>query len=257
MKRISFIHKLIGFLIAAFLLSSCVSNKDITYFQGIDKIENDSIKNSFTAVIKSGDILSINVVSLSPEANQFFSFQSDKSSGNASSRSLGYLVNAEGQIEMPLIGKIKISGLTTGIAADSLRNRLEKYLERPTVLLRFENYRVTVLGEVARPGIYLVQNEKISILEALGLAGDITIYGKRKNVIVIRENNGKREATTLDLTSPEVFNSPCFYLQSSDLIYVDPGKGKVAMSDNFYRVLPIVFSSITFLVLISGRFFNI
>ena len=255
MKRISVIHKLIGFLFVAFLLPCCVSTKDITYFQGIDKMEPDSIKNSFTAVIKTGDILSINVVSLSPEANQFFSFQQDKNQGNTSSKSIGYLVDAEGQIQMPLIGKIKISGLTTTIAADSVRNRLEKYLERPTVLMRYENYRITILGEVARPGIHIVQNEKISILEALGMAGDITIYGKRKNVMVIREDNGKRTVTRLDLTSPDVFNSPCFYLQSSDLVYVDPGKGKVAMSDNFYRVVPLVFSSITFLFLISGRFF--
>ena len=254
MKRILATPELIVFLFVAFLFQSCISHKDITYFQGITKTEADSIKNSFAAIIKTGDVVSISVVSLSPEANQFFSFQSDKSQVNSSSKSLGYLVDAAGQIEMPLIGKIKISGLTTGIATDSIRNRLEKYLERPTVLLRYENFRVTILGEVARPGIYVVQNEKISILEALGLAGDMTIYGKRKNVMVIREDNGQRKITRLDLTSPDAFASSCFYLQSSDVVYVDPGKGKIAMSDNFYRVVPLVFSSITFLLLIYGKF---
>jgi polysaccharide export outer membrane protein len=237
-----------------FMLTSCLSNKDITYFQGVDKIGADSIGTKFEAIIKPGDILSINVVSLSPEANQFFSFQSDRTQANNANRSSGYLVDIDGNIEIPLVGKVKISGLTISIATDTVRNRLDQFLERPAVSLRHENYRVTILGEVARPGIYTVPNEKITLLEALGLAGDVTIYGKRKNILVIRESNGKREFTRLDLTSKDVFKSPVFYLQSSDVVYVDPGKGKIAMSDNFYRIMPMILSTITVLSVVLVRF---
>jgi polysaccharide export outer membrane protein len=124
------------------------------------------------------------------------------------------------------------------------------------VRIYFENFRFTLLGEVARPGVYTVTNEKISITEAIGMAGDLTIYGDRKNILLIREENGQKQFVNIDITGREFFQSPYYYLHSNDVLYVEPVKARIAQSDNFYRVAPLVMSTITLGAVILLRFVN-
>ena len=205
----------------------------------------------FEAVIQSGDILSIHVSSLSKEASVFFNVIGERTDEQVANT---YLVDASGAIEIPLIGIIKVAEMTTKTAKDSLKVRLNQYLVDPIVNIRIRNFKVTVLGEVSQPGVYTIPNEKITLMEALGLAGDMTIFARRINVLVIRENQGSRQFVKLDLTSKEFFESDYYYLHSNDIVYVEPGKGRFASADAWYKILPIVFSGLTALGLFLTRF---
>jgi polysaccharide export outer membrane protein len=239
---------LFSFLI---LSESCMTRKDISYFQDLqDSISIQKITKDFEAVIQAGDILSIHVTSLSQEASSFFNVvgeNGDKQVANT------YLVDAGGNIEMPLIGTVSVVGSTTQEAKAIIKNKLEKYLTNPTVNLRIRNFKVTVLGEVKAPGVYTIPNEKITLVEAIGLAGDLTIFGRRIDVLVVREKDGERKFYKVDLRSKEIFESEIYYLHSNDIVYVEPGKGKIASADAWYRILPIVFSGLTALALFIQR----
>jgi len=232
--------------------TSCVSPKSIVYFQG-DSLRNSSekISQNYTPTIQSSDLLSIVVGSLNSEANEMFntantamtaSTNYSAQSSGARLQPLGYLVNAEGNIEMPMIGKVNIKGLTTTAAADTIRHRLLNFLKEPSVMVRNLNFKVSVLGEVNRPAIYVIPDEKISLPEVLSLAGDLTIFGKRNNVMVIREENGVRQYARLDMTSREVFNSPFYYLHKNDVIYVEPVKTRLAATDRRQQLVPVITS---------------
>ncbi len=251
MNKIFPFQKITFLILSLCLLLSCVSHKDIGYFQGIEDGAQFAIKHDLKPLIQKGDILSISVSSLSPEANKFFSFHNE----NVNSSSLGYLVDTEGMVEIPLIGRVKLEGLDNIIAKDTIRCRLEKYLDSPTVSLRIDNYRVTLLGEVNKPGVYYIKNDKISILEALGIAGDLSIYGKRKEIFIIREINGQSTFNKVDITSKDIFNTPFYYLKSGDVVYVNPNKAKVSNSGNFYRLAPLILSSLTVITLFWARVF--
>ena len=248
-------------LLTAVLFSSCVSTKDVTYFQAasLDKdVEQLEIQNKYIAKIQDGDILSVVVSSLSPEASAMFNplitaqatFQQQNTQTNNLPPANGYLIDQNGNIKLPLIGELKVSGLTTKEATDLITQKLDKYLQQPTVNLRILNYKVSVMGEVARPSVYTIPNEKITLPEALSLAGDLTIYGKRQNIMVIREVAGKREFARVDLTKRDVFASPYYYLHANDIVYVEPTKGKVTSSDRTIQLAPIVMSGLSLLVLI-------
>lgn len=242
---------LLLFCSALLLTQSCITRKDISYFQDVsDSTSAQKITRSFEAVIQSGDILSIHVSSLSQEASSFFNVVGETTDQQVANT---YLVNASGDIEMPLIGIVNVSGRTTEAAKSEIKQKLEKYLVDPTVNLRIRNFKVTVLGEVQKPGVYTIPNEKITLVEALGLAGDMTIFGKRVNVLVIREDGGERRFVKLDLRSKDFFESDYYYLHSNDIVYVEPGKGKFASADAWYKILPIVFSGLTALGLFLTR----
>ncbi|MCF8275180.1 MAG: polysaccharide export protein [Flavobacteriales bacterium] len=233
------------------LSQSCITRKDISYFQDIsDTLSTQTIGQNFEATLQSGDLLSIHVTSLSKEASSFFNVVGENTDQQVANT---YLVDALGNIEMPLIGTVKVAGKTTQIAKGEIKDLLEKYLNNPTVNLRIRNFKVTVLGEVQNPGVYTIPNEKITLVEALGLAGDMTIFARRVNVLVIREESGKREFMKLDLTSKGFFESEYYYLHSNDILYVEPGKGKFASADAWYKILPIVFSGLTALGLFLSR----
>lgn len=251
----------LSLLLIPFLLSSCVSQKEVTYFQSASQSadqELNEISNNYIARIQSGDILQVMVSSLSPEAsamfNPFLAAQSANVIQNSQTNNLppanGYLVDEEGLITLPLVGKLKLAGLSTREAKDLITQKLDKYLQQPTVNLRILNFRVSVLGEVVRPSVYTIPNEKITLPEAIGLAGDLTIYGKRNNVLVIRETNGKREFARIDLTKRDLFSSPYYYLHANDVVYVEPGKGRLTSSDRSIQLAPIVISGLTLLTLI-------
>ncbi|MFM2155531.1 MAG: hypothetical protein RL516_280 [Bacteroidota bacterium] len=237
-----------------FLLGSCRNVLEVTYFQQSKDTavvsKQKFIEEHYVTVIQPYDILSIYVSSLNPEATAFFNVF-NKSEGptvgdSYSTRpNVGYLVDAEGNIDMPLVGKIKLVGLSTIQAKDYIQKQLEKYLQQPSVRIYFENFKVTLLGEVTNPGVYTVTNEKLTLPEAIGLAGDLSIYGNRKDVMLIREVKGEKIYIPIDLTRRDLFYSPYYYLHSNDILYIPPVKGKVSQSDNFYRVAPLLISLAT------------
>ncbi len=250
------------FLIFSVAMYSCRSQKDITFFQ--ERISEDSamVAAIGTSVqlpvyeprIKHNDILKIYISSINREASIFFNPLTSSESKVDDTQAYGYLVDAQGRIEMPVIGTVAVGGLTISQIRDTLKMKLSSYLESPTVRVFFDNFKVSVLGEVTHPGVYTVYNERLTIPEAIGLAGDLTIYAQRKNILVIREDGGQREFGRVDLSSREVFDSPYYYLHPNDIIYVEPGRGKTALSDNFYRIVPIVLSTLTLISVLIIRF---
>jgi polysaccharide export outer membrane protein len=167
----------------------------------------------------------------------------------------GYLVSPDGNIQFPVIGTISVLGKTKSELGSYISTELKerKLLIDPIVNVRFLNFRVSVLGEVTRPGVFTIPNEKLNILEALGLAGDITIYGKKENVLLIREDdNGQKVIKRLNLNSQEIFNSPYYFLRSNDVIYVEPSKDRVAR-EKTTQILPIVFSLVSLLIVVLDR----
>lgn len=234
--------------------TSCVSPKSIVYFQGdSSRYSSQEITQKYVPVIQANDILSIVVGSLNAEANEVFntpnsfttaSTNYSTTGGGARVQPLGYLVDAEGSIEIPLVGRVKISGLNTTTAADTIRNRLKSYLKEPSVIVRNLNFKVSVLGEVARPAVFVIPDEKISLPEIISLAGDLTIYGRRNNVMVIREENGKREYARIDLTSRDIFSSPYYYIHKNDIIYVEPIKTRINATDRNVQLIPVITSII-------------
>lgn len=229
--------------------TSCVSPKSIVYFQGDSvRYSSQEITQKYIPKIQPSDILSIIVGSLNTEANEVFNTPNQfttastnySNTGGARIQPLGYLVDSDGQIEIPLVGKLKVAGLRTTDAADTIRVRLQSFLKEPSVIVRNLNFKVSLLGEVKLPAVYVIPDEKITLPEVLSLAGDLTIYGNRSNVMIIREENGKREYARLDLTSREVFNSPYYYLHKNDVIYVEPVKAKMLDTDSRIRTVPLI-----------------
>jgi polysaccharide export outer membrane protein len=212
------------------------------------------------AVIQNNDLLNITVSSLSPEASTIFnianfSYSGSRSDGQPEMQVSGYLVNKEGYIQFPILGSIKAAGLTESQLKTQIESSLteKKLLVNPIVSIRHLNFKVTVLGEVARPMVINVPNEKITLLEALGLAGDITVFGKKDNVMVIREQAGIKTIKRLNLNSSEIFNSSYYYLMSNDVVYVEANKAKISSSSRTNALLPVIFSGLSFAVIVVDR----
>jgi polysaccharide export outer membrane protein len=178
--------------------------------------------------IQPNDALSITVSCIEPSLATPFNLGDGRTSGNlpADSPLISYLVDNDGNIEFPVLGKIKVAKLTVPQLRDTLAKKIKPYVKDPSINIRRVNFRVTVVGEVAKPGSYIINNERITVLEALGLAGDLTPHSDRQRVLVMRESNGKTLFGKLDLQSPDFFRSPYYYLQQNDVIYVDPRKTK-------------------------------
>jgi len=225
-------------------LNACTAAKKATYFNdlGDGTIESDIPLPE--PIIQKSDILSISVTSLNAEATIIFNTSTSVSNANA--QLLGYLVAPDGTIQFPVLGTIKADGLTKAQLKEVLTSCIldKKLLLEPNVTIRFLNFRITVLGEVAKPATVTVASEKISLLEAIGLAGDMTIYAKRDNVMVIREANNKKIIKRLDLNSQELFTSPYYYLQSNDIVYVAPNRAKIASAKEARIWLPTVMSAL-------------
>lgn len=253
---------MLGTMCSLLFFTSCIDQREITYFQSNaamgDSLEM-AITQTYTAKIQPGDILGIYVSSLSPEASAMFNpylaaqaatVAPANLSSTTTSPVTGFLVDDDGNISLPLVGKIKLSGETTKSATDLVTIKLNSYLEHPTVNIRILNFKISVMGEVARPAVYTVANEKITITEALTLAGDLTIFGKRTNILVVRDNNGKKEFKNLDITKREIFNSPYYYLHPNDIIYVEPGRGKTTATDRTVQLAPIFISAVTLITVL-------
>ncbi|HET6253724.1 MAG TPA: polysaccharide biosynthesis/export family protein [Puia sp.] len=248
-------------IILPFFFTACVSTRPLTYMQGtFDTAELSQIKIP-QARVRPGDLLSIIVYSDNPEATALFnqslitvgsnsggsgassgaptgtggagggSGSNSGAIGGGSPTTPGYLVDEAGNIQFQGLGLLHVEGLTKDSLKILLDSKLLQYLKNPYYTIRFMNYRFTMLGEVAHPGIFSIPGEHVSLLEAVGLAGDLTMYGRRDNILIIRETDGKREYARLDLTKPQVMASPYFYLQQNDVVYVEANKKKLLAND--------------------------
>lgn len=244
-------------------ISSCVSTQKSTYFNNAqDANYTSSIKDYSLITIQKNDILSIVVTSLNPEASAIFNTTNTSTpnytaTGTYQSTS-GYLVNSEGFIEFPILGNMKVVGLTKKELKEKITNTLieKKLLLDPIVSIRQLNFEITIIGEVGKPSVITVPSEKVSLIKALGLAGDITIYGEKNNVTLIRENDGKRTVTHIDLNSADFFTSPYYYLQANDIVYVEANKNKVASVSRTRQSLPVIISALSLSIILLNIIFK-
>lgn len=227
-KRVSFSS--IFFIIFLSLLTSCASKKDVVYFQDARGYETIVSDNSHTNKFKVDDVVNIFVSTLDPQASIPFNLFKGGEEGGIRPEQVDYIIDKDGNIDFPVIGSVKIVGLTPEETKDMLKERLKDYLRDPIINVRLKNFTITVLGEVNRPGTYPVNGEQITVLEAIGLANDLTIKGMRNNVMVIRDFNGTKVYTRIDLTKKSAFNSPVYYLTQNDVVYVEPNQSAVTAS---------------------------
>ena len=270
MLKDKFLYKGYFFIVISFLtvlsLSSCFNEKKFAYFQkkGLDK-DTISTGANFVAKIQTGDLVSVYVSSLSSSASSFFnpytatasvidgeagSGQTNSPPALSQSSSPGFLVDSSGTIEIPLIGMIHISGLTTSEAKDVIRTKMVKYLKEPTVNVRVLNYKISILGEVNKPSVYVIPNAKVTIIEALSMAGDLTVFGDREDVLIVRDVDGKKEFGHLNMTTRDIYNSRFYNLHPNDIIYIKPLKVKSAQTNVFMRVLPLAISILSVLIIV-------
>jgi polysaccharide export outer membrane protein len=215
-------------LVFLVLLTACTSPKKMVYFQSTVPEEVQDVLLDYDPKIQPGDLVTIHVSGIDPIAAATFNIY--ETTGVGTPKKVPYLVNKEGTINFPVLGAVMAKGLTTLELTTYLEANLEEFLVKPIVNIRFINFKISVMGDVKSPGAYTIPNERITIVEALVLAGDLTIQGKRKNVLLIREIDGKRTFITMDLTNRELFKSPYYYLAQNDVVYVQPNKAKINSS---------------------------
>ena len=229
-------NKLLHTIVLLFLVLNfgCASKKNFIYFQ--DQKTTQS-KSKFELKLAKGDLLNIQVFGCDEESIKIFNIPS--STSQSSNRGYyvgatvpqGYLVNNEGEIDFPVIGKIKLEGITLDNAVDIIKSRLSLYLKEPKVNIQIQNFKITVLGDVKNPGTIQVPNEKITLLEAIGIAGDLNITALRKNIIVLRDEGSSKKQYRVDLTNKEFIDSQVYYLQQNDVIYVEANQAKINSSN--------------------------
>lgn len=219
-------------LIILLIFSSCVSKKEIVYFQN-DEIDQSKVSNSYKTIIKPDDVLQITITALDIEAVRPFNlaavtYSTSSNSAIGVAQQQTYLVDNKGEIDFPVIGKIKIGGLTRDETIELLRSKLSPdYIKDPNINIRIANYKISVIGDVRRPGSYSIPNERITILDALALAGDVNISGQRNNILIIREEDGRKIQYRVDLRSNKLLTSPVYYLQQNDVVYVEPNYASI------------------------------
>ncbi|MFR8837565.1 polysaccharide biosynthesis/export family protein [Bacteroides nordii] len=218
------------------LLAACSAPKEVLYLQDISLIKEEPIGKSYEVIIHKDDLLAIIVNSKDPELALPFNMPLiTYQIGNQNigqQRLVGYLVNQDGNIDFPILGEIHVEGLTRMQVTELIKKKLisEELIKDPIVTVQFLNFKVSVIGEVGRPGTFDISGDRITLLEALSMAGDLTIYGRRDRVAVIREKDGKRSILYHDLRSSDIFQSPCYYLQQNDIVYVEPNNAKTGQS---------------------------
>lgn len=241
-------HILLGSLLLC-LLNSCVSHQELVNFNEADfpQTAPEDIINAMNLVIQPEDLLRITVHSFSLEAAAPFNLepqgqQQRQLGGNQGTQQLelfmGYFVDQNGMIDFPVLGQIFVAGKTLEEAKQEILDSLQPYLKDPVVNIRYLNFKITVLGEVNAPGTVRLTNKRVTLLEAIGMAGDLTSYANRSNVLVIREENGSRSYQRLNLRKEDVFASPYFYLQQNDVVYIEPIRARVAtVADPAFRIV--------------------
>tara|TARA_R110000744_G_scaffold82304_3_gene161672 strand:- start:125 stop:898 length:774 start_codon:yes stop_codon:yes gene_type:complete len=242
LKKINFNSLLVLGIIP--LIFSCASRKDVVYFQDASAFETIVSDNTHTNKFKVDDVVNIHISTLDPLASVPFNLFKGSDESGMRPQQVDYIIDKNGEIDFPVIGKIRLVGLSSEETKILLTEKLKDYLKDPIINIRIQNFTVTVLGEVNTPGTYPVNGEQITILEAIGLANDLTIKGKRNNVMVIRDFNGTKVYTRLDLTKKEALSSPVFYLTQNDVVYVEPNNSAIKTStlDNRASIYLSVFS---------------
>ncbi|MDB5021843.1 MAG: sugar transporter [Pedobacter sp.] len=217
------------------ILLSCGSYKTATYFQDVNREEltKEAIDNFNPITIQPGDILGISISSLNPESSAIFNFASNTATG-ASESSGGYLVDQHGDIQLPVLGTINVGNLTSSQIREKLKLKLTPYLKEPVVVATLMNFKVSIMGDVSNPGLYKSQGERLTIPEAISMAGDLNMTALR-TLLIIREVNGERQYINVDLTKKSLFNSPYYYLKNNDIIYVQASRVKYSSSDPIYQ----------------------
>ncbi len=244
--------RIILFLFGGMLLFSCGSRKKVVYLQDVEVNKRIKAECEYKTVIHTDDLLSIivscdDLESALPFNTPMIGLGREVNTTTTQQIPRGYLVDKNGEIDFPVLGKIKVEGISRNDLAELLKEKLSVYLKNPIVTIQFQNFKVTILGEVKNPGSYKVASERVSILDALGMAGDLGINGKRKNVLVMREQGDEKIFTRVDLTSSEFIDSPFFYLQQNDVVYVEPNKGRIA-GGSVSAFLPYILSSMSTIV---------
>lgn len=254
------------FVFFASAFCSCNTYKTVPYFHDLPDTTTAAMGYTVpfkSPVIQPDDILAINISTLDQDLTNFLNKTAIGTSMSGVSPTAapvssqqdvsGYLVDKNGEIELPFIGKIKLVGLTTSEAKDSIKSQVSKYFKQPVVSVRFANFKITLLGEVTHPATYTVPNEKINILDALGMAGDITVYGKKENVLLLRDTlNGNKKMTRLNVDSKSIVSSPYFYLRPNDIVYVEPNEYKTTQ-DAVQRNRSIITISLSIALVIISR----
>lgn len=242
MRPLKTIPRVLSGIVIVLTWMSCTSTKELTqdarYFKGISDSMLQKTAKDYEPVFQKGDILSIRVITPNENSARLFNQStytrsSEISTGDNSvpNSTSGYLINEKGNITFPYLGDIRASGQTRSQLTDILINKLSKYIDSAIVSVGMINYRVTVLGEVTKPGTFSIPSERVTVLDAIGLAGDLTIYGKRNNIRVIRTTDGVRQTGTLDLNKGDIFGSPFYYLQQNDIVYVELNDRKIPNTD--------------------------
>jgi polysaccharide export outer membrane protein len=219
--------------VASLFLVSCASKKDVLYLQNIDQINSNQGSLSYEPKLQNDDLLSIIVAADQPELTVPFNLPQIQGNYQINQNQDGiktYLIDIDGNIVFPVIGKVKLAGLTRSQAVRMLEEKIKEYITNPSVNLRILNYKFSVIGEVNRPGTFKIESERVTLLEALSQAGDLTIYGNRSNILIIREVGGKKEYNRVDITKADFINSPFYYLVQNDVVVVEPNKTKVNSS---------------------------
>src|SRR6187399_527084 len=253
--------KILAFLIFSIFVvisfSSCRSQKPLGYVEDFTDTSGKVQVKYPEPLIQKNDILSIIVYSDAIDEGKTDAMYNLANAGTGSASTQGFLVDNDGNIQYPRIGKMKAEGLTKAQLSEEIRKKITGPLSNPSVLVRLTNFKVTMLGEVSRPGPITIPTEKITILEAIGLAGDITDYGKKEEVIILRPTDSTIEHGTIDLSSKDLFVSPYYFLRQNDVVLVNPNKYGARLGEQvFNQRLGLAFSVINMLILLYGIFSN-
>lgn len=217
-------HVVLLGLLVIYLLTGCSTPRNVAYFQDVNSAQGNlqGDRQQYTQPrLKPNDIITVSIQTLTPQAPAGGTSGSAQSEA-ATSPATGYMIAADGTTDLPLVGKVQLAGLTTTEAKEQIRTKAQQYYKDPIVSVKYANFTVMVMGEVNKPGPVTVANEKLNIVDAIGMAGDMSIYGKRENVLLVREEDGKNVYVHFDLNSSKTFQSPYFYLKSGDIVYIEP-----------------------------------
>lgn len=253
MRRNRFTIVFFYFVLAFTLLVGCKTKEKMVYFQG-GSAPIVSQQSNYTPVFKSDDFLSVVITSSNPESVIPFNYPKELVAGSAGGNAgyslgrpvpSGFLVDGDGFVDLPIIGKILVAGKSRTEVINELLFIYKDYLKDPVVHIQIQNYKVTVLGEVLNPGTFQIPNERITVLEAIGLASDLKITGVRNNVLVIRDRNGVKQQFRIDLTSNDILSSPVYYLEQNDVVYVEPNLASRLQGTMLRTGSTIAFSAIS------------
>lgn len=249
--------QVVFYLFILITLNSCVSKKKIIYLQGQQNQSSDQV--NYEPLIQNDDLLSITISSVEPELAAPFNIEQLQSAGGTTTSGTSmskstYLVDSAGEIDFPVLGKIKVAGYTKTNFKQYLKERLALYLAEPIINIRIVNYKVSVLGEVNKPGTYALNGDRITLLEVLANAGDLTLYGKRDNILIVRDYLGTKTYNRVDITKADFVNSPFYYLDQNDVVYVEPRKARIdgtAIGGNITAIMSIASFLITTTLLLT------